>query len=88
MNISWTPGFDGYSSVTVFLLEYKVQRTEWTAVYILHTIRHYILYDVDHTKPYFFRMSAINAVGKGKPNRILKVTFAAKGELNTYARPH
>ncbi|XP_048588601.1 Down syndrome cell adhesion molecule-like protein 1 isoform X2 [Nematostella vectensis] len=83
VNISWVPGFDGYSPITMFLLEHKAKGEAWKGVYISHTLRYYILHDIDHTKPYYFRMSAINAVGTGQPARILKVQFAAEGTISS-----
>ena len=62
----------------MFLLEYKVNGRDWKPQYIVSNINYYVLHEIDFNEVYYFRISAINAVGKGKPSKVLKVTFEGK----------
>ena len=61
--------------MTMFILEYKVNDRDWKVQYIISNINYYVLHEIDFNKVYYFRISALNAVGRGKPSQVLKVTF-------------
>lgn len=74
LNITWRGWNDGNSLVTMFILEYKVKSEKWKAQFISN-INYYLLYNVDFNKVYYFRISALNAVGQGTPSAVRKVVF-------------
>lgn len=77
LNITWREWNDGNSPVTMFILEYKVKGGNWKVQYISN-INYHVLHNVDFNKTYYFRISALNAVGRGEPSKVLKVTFGGK----------
>ena len=77
LNITWRRWNDGNSLVTMFILEYKVKSEKWKVQYISN-INYYLLYNVDFNKVYYFRISALNAVGQGTPSAVRKVVFRGK----------
>lgn len=74
LNITWSEWDDGNSPVTMFILEYKTNDGNWKVQYISN-INYHVLHNVDFNKKYRFRISALNAVGRGKPSKVLEVTF-------------
>ena len=60
--------------MTMFILEYKVNDKNWNVHYISN-INYFVLHDIDFNDVYYFRISALNAVGKGKPSKVHKVVF-------------
>ena len=78
LNITWRAWDDGNSPVTMFLLEYKVNDRNWKPQYIVSNINYYVLHEIDFNEVYYFRISVINSVGKGKPSKVLKVKFGGK----------
>ena len=77
LNITWRAWDDGNSPVTMFILECKVNDRNWKVFYISN-INYYVLHEIDFNKVYYFRISALNAVGRGKPSKVLKVAFVGK----------
>lgn len=67
--------------MTMFILEYKVNDRNWKVQYIISNINYYVLHEIDFNKVYYFRISALNAVGRGKPSKVLKVTFEGNKEF-------
>ncbi|XP_074633719.1 cell adhesion molecule DSCAML1-like isoform X3 [Acropora palmata] len=78
LNISWRKWDDGNSPVTMFILEYKENNGNWKVQYISN-INYYVLHGVDYTKDYYFRISALNSVGKGETSKVFHVVFGEKG---------
>ena len=75
LNITWREGNDGNSPVTMFILEYNVNGGKWKVQYISHSFNYHVLHNVDFNKEYYFRISALNDVGRGEPSKVLRVTF-------------
>ena len=63
--------------MTMFILEYKENNGNWKVQYISN-INYYVLHDVDFNKDYYFRISALNSVGKGKTSKVFQVVFGGK----------
>lgn len=80
LNISWRKWNDGNSPVTMFILEYNENSGKWKVQYISN-INYHVLHDIDFKKEYYFRISALNAVGRGEPSKVRKVTFGEKGSF-------
>ena len=63
--------------MTMFILEYKENNGNWKVQYISN-INYYVLHGVDFTKDYYFRISALNSVGKGETSKVFHVVFGGK----------
>lgn len=61
----------------MFILEYKINNRNWKVQYITN-INYHVLHDIDFNKVYYFRISALNKVGRGKPSKVRKVVFDGK----------
>lgn len=63
--------------MTMFILEYKENSGNWKVQYISN-INYYVLHDVDFKKDYYFRISALNSLGKGETSKVFQVVFGGK----------
>ena len=61
----------------MFVLEYKINNGIWKVQYI-HKLTYFVLHDVDFNSGYYFRISAMNAVGRGKPSKVFMVRIGGK----------
>lgn len=61
----------------MFVLEYKINNGIWKVQYI-HKLTYFVLHDVDFNSAYYFRISAMNAVGRGKPSKVFMVRIGGK----------
>ena len=61
----------------MFILEYKRSSGQWKVQYI-HKLTYFVLHNVDFDSDYYFRISAMNAVGRGKPSKVFMVKIGGK----------
>lgn len=63
--ISWTPGSNGGSAITGYLVEYSTDGTAWTTAIASTPSSPYTLTGLTNGTSYYVRVSAINTIGTG-----------------------